>query len=60
MSSDLEDLERRIRALEHAVSDLSRRLAADPAPKAAGEADQDDAASVAMDAAVGPEGFPAA
>lgn len=60
MTSDLQDLEQRVRALEAAVDDLARRLGGGAAPQCTPDDDADDAASIAMDAAVGPEGFPAA
>lgn len=61
MTSDLQDLEQRVRALEAAVNDLARRLGGGATPQRTTDDDgDDDAASIAMDAAVGPEGFPGA
>ena len=62
MSTDFGELERRVKALEDAMSLVVKRLGADSEAKAAKQAgpqadDLSDPANTAMDAAVGPEGL---
>lgn len=62
MSTDFGELERRVKALEDAMSLVVKRLGADSEAQAAKQAehqadDLSDPANTAMDAAVGPEGL---
>jgi hypothetical protein len=62
MSTDFGELERRVKALEDAMSLVVKRLGADGEVKAAKQAghqadDLSDPTNTAMDAAVGPEGL---
>ena len=62
MSTDFGELERRVKALEDAMSLVVKRLGADSEVEAAKQAaheaeDPSDPANTAMDAAVGPEGL---
>jgi hypothetical protein len=62
MSTDFGELERRVKALEDAMSLVVKRLGADSEVEAAKQAgheadDPSDPANTRMDAAVGPEGL---
>ncbi len=62
MSTDIEDLERRVKSLEDAMSLIVKRLGVESDVQAAQQSGREsdelgDPANTAVDAAVGPEGF---